>query len=189
MKDTKNIKGKEENPENIGTDQTRTNAEIALEVENEENTEKEVVPETANPYKSKAFDLFCIWKVMPPMFKGLSSDEIEKKYFVSDEELQTLAKIKTMGEFAEMYGVGRDTLTRWNRIYMKSDVIGYAREFAKRVANSVVASTYRSSMQKDPKAHQDRKLMLNLAGFNEEHDVNIQGEGLFDILKRGLNIK
>jgi len=153
------------------------------------DVEGEKVPQTENPYLSKTFDLFCMWKIMPPMFKGLTDDELENKYFVSDEEMQRLAKIKTMLQFAEVYGIDNHTCTRWNKIYMNSDVILYAREFAKRVTNSVVASTYRSAMAKDPKAHQDRKLMLNLAGFSEDHNVNLQGEGLFEILKKGLDIK
>ena len=50
-------------------------------------------------------------------------------------------------------------------------------------------STYRSAMSKDPKAHQDRKLMLQLDGWSEEQNINVKGEGLFDILKKGLDIK
>lgn len=150
---------------------------------------EQVAQVTQNPYLTRKFELFCAWKILPPMFVGEIAEDLKKKFFLNDEEVIALASIDTMKQFAETFGVNKDTLTRWNKAYLDSDVIGYARKFSKKVTNSVMGATYRSAMQKDPRAHNDRKLMLNLAGYTEEQNVNVKGEGLFDFLKRSLKIE
>jgi len=140
-------------------------------------------------YKEREFARFCLWLSMPTMFRGEAKEELEKKYFIDDEEVQELCAIKTMGQFAETYGIHRDTLTDWKVKAKNTDLFRYVQAWAKTVSKNVVASAYRSAMSKDPKAFQDRKLMLQLTGWSEEQTVNVKGEGLFDILKKGLNIQ
>jgi hypothetical protein len=57
------------------------------------------------------------------------------------------------------------------------------------VLKNVMASTYRSAMSKDPKAFQDRKLMMQFGGWMEKIGVKHQAEGLAELIKQDLGIK
>lgn len=167
-----------------------TPEEIQQNPANAEKGEKTKEDKTVeSPYMKQLFETFCIWCAMPTMFRGRKPDELESKYFIDDESLHELCQIKNLTQFAEHYKIDRNTLTQWKKIVETRDVFQDIRKWVRKVNKNVVASTYRSAMSKDPKAHQDRKLMLQLDGWSEEQNINVKGEGLFDILKKGLDIK
>lgn len=136
---------------------------------------------------SKEFELYCIWKQLPPMLKAETAETLEKKYFIDDELIVKLCGIRYQKDFADFFGISEDTMTRWNLKMKSRDPLIDIKEWVKTLTKNVVMSTYRSSMSKDPKAHQDRKLMLQLGGWAEDSNLNVRGEGLFDILKREIN--
>lgn len=140
-------------------------------------------------YKEFEFTRFCLWLSMPIMFRGNTVEELETKYFIDDAEMQELCAIKNQNEFCERYNVHKNTLTVWRARAKETDLFRYVQDWAKKLGKNVVASTYRSAMSRDPKAHQDRKLMLSLGGWNEEQQVNLKGEGLAEFFKRTLDIK
>lgn len=135
----------------------------------------------------KEFDLYCLWKSLPPMLRFTDTDKLQTQFFIDDEGILELCSLKTQKDFANYFGIHQDTLTDWNKRVKNLDPLTGIKEWVKTVTKNVVMSTYRSAMSKDAKAHQDRKLMLQLSGWSEESNLNLKGEGLFDILKRELN--
>lgn len=136
---------------------------------------------------AREFELYCIWKALPVMLKSESVKNLQEKYLIDDEDILELCQIRTQTAFANHFGLHIDTLTGWNKKIKDREPFGDIRKWVNTVMKNVMMSTYRSAMSKDPKAHADRKLMLNFTGWNEEQTLNIKGEGLFDILKREMN--
>lgn len=156
------------------------------------DTTTPTVPDSVETWNTKKheYELFCAWLSIPTMFKGKTAEDLQNQFFVDDEEMQALCEIKTMKEFSMKYNVAPDTLTVWRKRAHASGLFKYIQEWSQKLAKNVVASAYRSAMSKDPKAHNDRKLMLQIGvGWSEEQTVNVKSEGLFDILKKGLDIK
>ena len=144
---------------------------------------KKGITDNSASHKPREFARFCLWLVMPTMFKGKEQEKLQTEFFIDDEEMHELCQIKTMAQFAEIYGVHAGTLSEWKQKAKKTDLFMYIKEWTRTVSKNVVASTYRSAMAKDPKAHLDRKLMLQLAGWSEENTTNIRFEGLTDMIK------
>ena len=168
----------------------KNNKKDIVEIPKKSENDKEVEPESlGGAYKEFEFKRFCFWLCMPTMFKGKDMETLQEKFFIDDEDMVELCGLKTMQEFSMKYNVSPDTLTEWKKKAKGTDLFQYVQEWAKKVNKNVVASAYRSAMSKDPKAFQDRKLMLQLGGWSEEQTVNVKGEGLFDILKKGFNIQ
>lgn len=140
-------------------------------------------------FRQAEFDRYCLWLSIPTMFKGQTAEKLQEVYFIDDEEMQELCAIRNHGEFCEKYNVHRNTLVHWKIKAKDTDLFRYVQDWAKKLAKNVTASAYRSAMSRDPKAHQDRKLMLSLGGWNEEQQVNLKGEGLAEFFKRTLDIK
>ena len=66
------------------------------------------------PYKSREFELYVIWKALPPIYRG-REEEVLKKLGIEDREALDLLQLKNQGNFAEKYGIDAGTLTDWNK--------------------------------------------------------------------------
>lgn len=163
--------------------------------------EKPTNPEKQNPpeknigvYKEKEFDMYCIWKSLPPMIispnKG-TVDQVLEQLRIDDPMLIELAHIRTQGDFAELYGVEKSTLTEWNKLINKRDTLADIRIWAKRLSKNVILSMYNNAMKSDAKAYKDRENFLKvIEGWSDKLDVKHEaGDTLADILRAGLSTK
>jgi len=150
--------------------------------------ENDDMPENDVHYE-KQFVIYALWKSLPPMLRGETAAELEKKYFIDDEEIIQLLQIRTQRQFADHYDLNEKTLWRWNMKLKDRDLFADIRAWSNGLVKNVIMSTYRASMLKDPKASSDRKLFLQFAGWGEEMTVHNKGESLADIIKRDLGIK
>ena len=146
------------------------------------------IPEN-DAYLTKEFEIYAVWKQLPPMLKGTSPRDLEEKYFMDDEELIQLLQIRTQRAFADHYGLNEATVSRWNSKLADRDNFADIRAWSNKLMKNVVMSTYRAAMLKDPKANSDRKLFLQFGGWGEEINVNNKGETLTELFKRGLGIE
>lgn len=146
------------------------------------------VPEN-DVYFQKEFEIYVLWKSLPPMLKGETPKDLEEVYFIDNEDLIELLQIRTQGQFADHFKLHKDTLTRWNKKLVDRDVFADIRAWSNSLMKNVIFSTYRSAMSKDPKANSDRKLFLQTGGWGEEMTVNAKGETLTELFKRGLGIE
>lgn len=169
---------KEEKTTSGESEQKPTNSENAA------SSEKNITV----PYKAKEFEIYCLWRALPPFWKGLTEHELSKKFYIDDPDLVELLQISTQEEFSQKYDVNRDTLSAWNKKIKERNVLGDIQLWVAGVLKNVMASTYRSAMSKDPKAHNDRKLMMQFGGWIEKIGMSHNVEGLAEIIKRDLGI-
>lgn len=146
---------------------------------------------------AKEFDLFCSWRSIPRRVRlakhkdgrYLSPEEVADSYGVDSQIFEELLELKTFGQFAEKFGVHKDTLTRWNKIILRRDLIGETRRWALDLTKEVIWSLYENAMDSGGATFKDRENFLKVVNnWNEklavEHNV---GESLLDILKKGLS--
>ena len=138
---------------------------------------------------TREYEIYAVWKQLPPMLKGTTPRDLEEKYFMDDEDLIQLLQIRTQTAFAEKFNLNPATLYRWNLRLKDRDIFKDIRAWSTPLTKNVVMSTYRASVMKDPKANADRKLFLNLTGHNDEITVHNKGETLTELFKRGLGIE
>lgn len=141
--------------------------------------------------KPKEYELYVIWKSLPPMMINPSKgtvDEVMEKLGIDSPLLLELANIKTMTAFAEKYDVNRRTLWHWNTLIAKRDTLGDIRVWAKMLTKSVVLSMYNNAIMKGGTSFKDRENFLKVIEkwsdkLNLEHNV---GDSLADILRSSL---
>jgi hypothetical protein len=51
--------------------------------------------------KVREFELYCIWRALPPFWKGLTEAELVKKYYIDDPQLVELLQLVTQEDFSQ----------------------------------------------------------------------------------------
>lgn len=169
---------KKKQPEEARTAPTGSN----LPAHREDNPENDVILQ-------KEFEVYALWKSLPPILKGVTPRDLEDKFFLDDEELIQLLQLRTQRDFAKYFDLDEKTLWRWNGKLKDRDLFADIRAWSMKLQKNVVMSTYRAAMLKDPKANADRKLFSQINGWGEEMTVHNKGETLVELFKRGLGIE
>lgn len=148
----------------------------------------EIIDATKRP---REFELYCIWKSLPPMMlapvSGTTNDVIEKLR-IEDPTILELIKLRTQTDFAEYFGLGNNTLTAWNVLVAKRDTLVDIRKWAKTLTKNVLFSMYNNAMSKGGTSFKDRENYLKVIEqwsdkLDVKHDV---GDTLADILRASL---
>ena len=64
-----------------------------------------------------------------------------------DEKLAELLPIRTQTEFANKYGVENSTLTNWNKLIVKEDVLSEMQKWAQQLTKNVLFALYTNIME------------------------------------------
>jgi hypothetical protein len=108
--------------------------------------------------KEGIFNLYVMWKALPFAMKGANKQTLDKLQVPADDELlRELAGIKTQQQFAKHFGLGPDTLTRWNKSIEDRDALRDIVALAKRLTPNVVMAHYRGATSQSKTAPMDRK--------------------------------
>ena len=97
--------------------------------------------------KGSEYEMYCLWKSLPVFFRlpppdrithiAPSSEEFLKRIGIVDENIYALSEIKSQGMFAEIYKVGPDTLSEWNKtegvILASQNMQSWAQQLSKNV--------------------------------------------------------
>lgn len=131
-------------------------------------------PETAppfNPYKGHEYRLFLVWSNIPVLLKTGNRANLEAMG-VDDEELLVLSECKTLGDFADKFGVSRDTLTEWKTkpVPVEFEKIDW-RAWAKQLTKNVVNYLY-EGIRVDKDAARIKLWLQAVDGYVEESSVN-----------------
>lgn len=112
-------------------------------------TEQEETPtntkNTEKPYKADIYDTYVAWRSIPA-FMRLKSTPVTRDLKREDPSFGELLKIRTQTEFAEKYGVENSTLTNWNRLIEKKDVLSETRTWAMKLTSNLLLALYRKGM-------------------------------------------
>lgn len=148
----------------------------------------EIVAATKRP---REFELYCIWKSLPPMMlapvSGTVNDVIEKLR-IEDPTILELIKLRTQEDFAKYFDINKNTLVDWNRLVAKRDTLVDIRKWAKTLTKNVLFSMYNNAMSKGGTSFKDRENYLKVIEqwsdkLDVKHDV---GDTLADILRASL---
>lgn len=155
------------------------------------NTEKKqgLLNEENSVYKVEQYKKFALWLSLPSLIKGKDKDTIKLQSDAGfdDEEILELLQLKTRTEVAQYLNIHIDTLTDWAKKLQGSPMFDEIKLWVSGLLKNVVLATYRSAMSKDPKAHLDRKLMLQIGGWVEKLSVDHTAEGLAGIIRTELD--
>lgn len=153
----------------------------------------EILPENKDVSirKQREFDLYCIWKSLPPIIISPNKETVDEcldRLRIDDPMIRELANIRTQGQFAEKYGVSQDVLPDWNKLIVKRDTLADIRVWAKSLSKNVMMSMYQNAMSNDVKGYKDRENFLKvIEGWSEKLDLKHEvGDTLADLLRAGL---
>lgn len=124
-----------------------------------------------NPYKGHEYRLFLIWRSLPMEIKKGGVPYLEKAG-VDDEDLLALAECRTMGDFAEKFGVSRDQLTEWKQKPVPPEFQDIDwRVWARQLTQSVVALLF-EGIQEDKDAARIKLWLQAVDGYVEQSAIN-----------------
>lgn len=132
-----------------------------------------------NPYKGQEYRLFLIWQSLPVTLRGISGEDAESRG-VKDPEIMELIQLRTLGDFAERFGISRDTLTDWKKKdvpeeYQMIDWRYWAREFTPEVVHHLL-----EGIREKKKADAIKLWFQTVDGFVEETAVNNKATDALD---------
>jgi len=101
------------------------------------------------PRKAREFELYTLWKSLPPVFKN-SSEDIQAALGLKEEgSVAELISIKNQNEFAAKYGVSINNLTDWNK-HLETNPPKFQeyKNIFKKFTKNMLASLYRKGIAK-----------------------------------------
>lgn len=95
------------------------------------------------------FETYALWRSLPiPILKQMTVDQIKEKMGFDEDDILELVAIHTQEQFAEKYGLEKNTLGRWNKILRERDPLFEAKGWARGLAKNVVLSMYNHAIRK-----------------------------------------
>ena|SRR6266568_4033066 len=101
---------------------------------------------TSSPYKRSVFDLYTAWRSIPVFIRKEEYSEILEDLKLDEQLLTDLIKINNQTEFAEKYHVENSTLTNWNKLIKKRDILGDTNKWAKKLTKNVLFALYKNAI-------------------------------------------
>lgn len=132
-----------------------------------------------NPYKGQEYRLFLIWRSLPVTLRGISGEDAEDRG-IKDPDLMVLIQLKTLGDFADKFGISRDTLTDWKNKdvpdeYQMIDWRYWAREFTPEVVHHLL-----EGIREKKKADAIKLWFQTVDGFVEQTAVENKATDALD---------
>ncbi len=73
-----------------------------------------MVKKRTSPNRGEDYALYRLWRALPKQMKNLAPAELAK-LGIEDHQMLELLQIKTQTEYCQRYGIGINTLSRWNK--------------------------------------------------------------------------
>jgi hypothetical protein len=103
---------------------------------------------TENPYKKEVFETYISWKSVPAFMRKYDTTVLAERLGIEEVALIELIAIRTQTEFAQKYDVEPSTLSNWNKLIEKRDILPDMRQWAKKLTRNVLWSLYKTIMEK-----------------------------------------
>lgn len=141
------------------------------------------------PSRDKEFKLYVLWKSLPPL---LRSELIEKPAlwaktgFGDNPVINELLLIKNQGEFAKKFGLSPDTLTKWNGLIEKRDMLSDFRKWAQQLTSNLLMSMYNKGIKYgDP--YRVELWLKSIHQWTDKVEVEHNVTNLADLMKNVLS--
>lgn len=152
-----------------------------------------IVPkEKAEVYLKQTFELYGIWKNLPPVLRKLSPEDLEEQIGIDDPVIVELLKIRNQTEFAAAFDVRQETLSQWNKRLDETSAVGWIKKWSKGMIRNVLLASYQNAKSKSGTAFMDRQLLFKvLDDYEDKSRVTVEGlaEGILAAMKSAKRSK
>lgn len=99
------------------------------------------------PYKKDIFDAYVAWRSIPASMRHNGAGAMAQDLIDEDTRFVEFLAIKNQSEFAQKYSVENSTLTNWNKLIEKKDVMSEVRQWGQKFTKNVLFSLYRNVLE------------------------------------------
>lgn len=102
---------------------------------------------TRNPYKREVFEVYLLWRSVQGFMGYTKAQEVVRKMGTSSSEIGKIFSIQNQTEFSRVFKIENSTLTNWNKLIDREDLLKDMLEPMRRLTKNVIGSLYRNIMQ------------------------------------------
>jgi len=102
---------------------------------------------TVKPYKKDIYDAYVAWRSIPASMRHNGAGAMAQDFIDEDARFVELLTIKNQSEFAKKYNIENSTLTNWNKLIEKKDVMSEVRQWGQKFTKNVLFSLYRNVLE------------------------------------------
>ena len=157
------------------------------------NSEKKIPPkkddesEVNKPYYEKLFELYKIWRSLPPGYKGMDQSRLKVLGFDDNGFINDLLSIRNQSQFVAKFELGQNTLTAWNKKIDDEGLGDTWKIWAKKLTSNIMSAYGRRLISKGN--GQDvlvwNKLVEDFREKSEvKNDINISLKEILDQLDK-----
>jgi len=103
---------------------------------------------TRRPYKQGVFEMYPLWRSVKGFMGQSKAQEVIKRAGNNGSSVSDVFTLRNQTEFAKTYKVENSTLTNWNKLIDREDLLKDVQEPARRQTKNVIASLYRTIIEK-----------------------------------------
>lgn len=141
----------------------------------EQKMPREIFAKPDGSGRKHTHEAFRIWCVLPDVFKGMP-ERITELLGITDPITLELLAIKNNAQFAETFGCGTHTLSRWRKeVEGGDDYAENVRKVFKPLTRNLVASLYRKAIEEGDAAR-FKIYMQVIEGWREQLGLEHSGE-------------
>ena len=126
------------------------------------------------PINTKKYELYVIWRTLPPIFKNNSREIQDRLGLTEDDKIAELLGLRTKGEFIKKYNVTYDTLRVWDKHLEDNFTSAELKKFFRKHLGNILGSAYKKLLAKGDAA--EARLLLEWLGELDAEDKPIQVE-------------
>lgn len=155
-----------------------------------ESPEKSRKQPPIEPYKRDVFELYCLWKSIPAFFKYPPKDKKTKEaptpqdyclmMGIEDEEILEIVDIRTMGQFAQRFGVSEACLNDWNKTVKAKESLQEIKKWARALTKNVTMGLYNATIRGGLPQHYQVWFKV-VEDWVEKHEVEHNYKGVANI--------
>lgn len=101
---------------------------------------------TRKPYKHGVFEIYLLWRSVQGFMGYTKAQEVIQKMGSNNSEIGKIFSIQNQTEFAKAYKVENSTLTNWNKLIDREDLLKDVLEPARRLTKNVLFALYRKAI-------------------------------------------
>jgi hypothetical protein len=102
---------------------------------------------TRKPYKQGVFEIYLVWRSVQGFMGYTKAKEVIQKIGDTNSSISKIFSIQNQTEFARVYKVENSTLTNWNKLIDREDLLKDTLKPLKRLTKNVLFALYRNAIE------------------------------------------
>jgi hypothetical protein len=101
---------------------------------------------TRKPYKNGVFVVYLLWRSVQGFMGHIKAQEVIQKMGSSNSEIGVIFSIQKQTEFANLFKIENSTLTNWNKLIDREDLLKDVLEPMRRLTKNVLCALYKKAI-------------------------------------------